>query len=152
MGVIHEPNMRSILVGKALPNLKLPTLEHPNDVVNVSSLLHGKVTVITIWASWCADCRQRIHDLALLKKKYKSDINLIGVAYRDKREDAARWILSAENPFAVNLYDSEGSVAIEYILFGMPDSVIIDERGNVIGWSFDVAHDVDQYMRVRKVP
>ncbi len=149
-GIIYDQNMHVLMKGKPAPNLKLPMLGPSDQAIDTNSLLQHKVTVITIWASWCADCSERLRNLTLLQKKYRSRVNFIGIAYKDERDKARTWIKRTPNPFSTNLYDPDGKSATEYWLIGIPYSVIIDAKGNFVGWFVDEPRILDDYMRSLK--
>lgn len=137
------------LIGNAAPSLQLATLESPQKLEEVTQHLNNKVTVITIWASWCVVCEKYNHELQSIKNKY--DMNLIGVAHKDKLEDSIQWIQKTINPFTQNFYDPNGEFSEKYQIVALPESVIIDKNGLVIKRAyFDTVDAIDEYMRSRQ--
>lgn len=118
----------SPLVGKPLPAFSLPTLDNPNKLLGNTDL-NGKVVLINVWASWCVACRQEHPVLMALARE--KQVPLIGLNYKDKREDALRVLQSDGNPYEVSLVDTTGRVGIDWGVYGVPETFVIDKQGVV---------------------
>lgn len=118
----------SPLVGKPLPAFSLPTLDNPNKLLSNTDL-NGKVVLINVWASWCVACRQEHPVLMALARE--KQVPLIGLNYKDKREDALRVLQSDGNPYEVSLVDTTGRVGIDWGVYGVPETFVIDKQGVV---------------------
>jgi len=118
----------SPLIGKAAPAFKLPRLDDSAQVINRDSMI-GKPWVLNVWASWCGPCREEHpHIVAFARTK---QVALIGLNYKDARNDAQAWLKEFGNPYDVSLSDLDGRVGIDYGVYGVPETFVID-RGGVI--------------------
>ncbi len=118
----------SPLVGKTLPGFSLPTLDDPNKLFTNADL-KGKVVLINVWASWCVACRQE-HPV-LMAVARERQVPLIGLNYKDKREDALRVLKTEGNPYEVSIVDANGRVGIDWGVYGVPETFVIDKQGVV---------------------
>ena len=116
----------SPLVDKPLPAFSLPTLDNPNRSLTNTDF-KGKVVLINVWASWCVACRQE-HPL-LMEVARAKQVSLIGLNYKDKREDALRVVQTEGNPYDVSLVDADGRVGIDWGVYGVPETFILDKTG-----------------------
>ena len=87
----------------------------------------NKVTLITIWASWCYSCVWE-HEF-LMKISKQKNIHLIGINYKDQRSSAKRIFEKYGNPYALNLTDPTGQTAIKLGVYGTPETLVVDEQG-----------------------
>ncbi len=127
IGLRLDPrSVPSPLVGKPAPDFRLPTLQDPQETLSRKSLL-GKVYLLNVWASWCVSCRQE-HPL-LVRLSSAGLVNLYGLDYKDQREDALRWLTDSGNPYQSVVMDEEGRIGIEYGVYGVPESYLIDKKG-----------------------
>lgn len=116
----------SPLVGKPLPAFELATLADAKRVVS-NETLRGRVYLLNVWASWCVACREEhplLNELARTKA-----VPIIGLNYKDKREDARQWLAALGNPYEMSLADSDGRVGIELGVYGVPETFVIDKAG-----------------------
>lgn len=118
----------SPLVDKPLPAFSLPTLDNPSRSMSNEDF-KGKVVLINVWASWCAACRQE-HPL-LMEVARAKQIPLIGLNYKDKREDGLRVLQTEGNPYDVSLVDADGRVGIDWGVYGVPETFVIDKTGMI---------------------
>ena len=116
----------SPLVGKPLPAFSLPTLENP-DKSFANADLHGKVVLINVWASWCVACKQE-HPV-LMRLAGEKRVPLIGLNYKDKRADAVRMLKADGNPYDLSIVDADGRVGIDWGVYGVPETFVIDKQG-----------------------
>lgn len=116
----------SPLVDKPLPAFSLPTLDDPSRSLTNTDF-QGKVVLINVWASWCAACRQE-HPL-LMEVARAKQVPLIGLNYKDKRDDALRVLQAEGNPYDVSLVDADGRVGIDWGVYGVPETFVIDKAG-----------------------
>jgi len=117
----------SPLIGKPAPALNLPELQTPESRM-ASSELKGRAFVLNVWGSWCVSCRVEhpiITDLA------KSGAIVVGYNYKDTPEDASRWLAQFGNPFALILQDTDGRAALDWGIYGAPETFVIDADGIV---------------------
>jgi len=116
----------SPLVDKPLPAFTLPTLENPKKSLSNADL-KGKVVLINVWASWCAACKQEHPVLMALARE--KQVPIIGLNYKDKREDATHMLRTEGNPYDVSIVDADGRVGIDWGVYGVPETFVIDKQG-----------------------
>ena len=116
----------SPLIDKPAPSFSLPTLAAPARSLATQDL-RGKVWVLNVWASWCVACRE---EHALLVEMAKLNVvPIYGLNYKDKRDAALGWLDQFGNPYVASLSDTEGLVGIEYGVYGVPETFVIDKAG-----------------------
>ena len=116
----------SPLIDKAAPRFSLPTLAAPEQTLS-SQDLRGQVWVLNVWASWCVACREE-HPLLVEMAKLNA-VPIFGLNYKDKRADALGWLARFGNPYTASLSDTEGLVGIDYGVYGVPETFVIDKAG-----------------------
>jgi cytochrome c biogenesis protein CcmG/thiol:disulfide interchange protein DsbE len=119
----------SALIGKPAPQIALPALEGANVGGFDPSSLKGNVTLVNVWASWCAPCRVE-HPLLMQLAKDKR-IRVAGINYKDQPVNAARFLMQLGNPFAVIGTDSAGRAAIEWGVYGVPETFVVGRDGTI---------------------
>lgn len=128
IGLTLKPEeIPSPLIGKPAPRFALPNLLAPGQSVTENSL-RGEVILVNVWASWCVACRDE-HEL--LKQAAESGIKILGLDYKDEREDALRWLQTLGNPYAVIAFDADGKAGIDWGVYKVPESFVVDKRGVV---------------------
>lgn len=131
IGVVHSPNkstMQSTLLGKPAPTFTLPVLGDDTRKV-ASTELAGRPWVLNVWGSWCPGCADE-HPL-LIEVARENRVPIIGLNWRDDDVDALRWIEQRGDPYAVILADREGRTAIDFGVYGAPETFFIDAEGLV---------------------
>ena len=116
----------SPLIGKPLPAFSLTTVADPARKVSRDDL-HGRVYLLSVWASWCVACREE-HPL-LNELTSRKAVTIIGLNYKDQREDALRWLGALGNPYEVSLSDQDGRLGIDLGVYGVPETFLIDKQG-----------------------
>ena len=123
---LNPREVPSPLVGKAAPEFTLPLLHEPDKKFSSREPL-GQVWVFNVWASWCAGCRE---EHPLLVNFAKSGVApLYGLNYKDRREDGLKWLKQYGDPYKASFYDLEGKVGIDYGVYGVPETYVIDKKG-----------------------
>jgi cytochrome c biogenesis protein CcmG, thiol:disulfide interchange protein DsbE len=125
----------SALIGKQAPQTNLPAVEGlMRDGVPVPGLnsedFIGKLTLVNVWGSWCVPCRQE-HPL-LMEIAKDSRIRLVGLNYKDQPENARRFLGDLGNPFAAVGADRAGRSAIEWGVYGVPETFLVGPDGKII--------------------
>ena len=131
VGVMRSPNkstMQSALLGKPAPAFDLPVLGDDTARVN-SAQLAGRPWVLNVWATWCVECRHE-HDM-LLAIARQGAVPLVGLDWKDEDGAAKKWLADLGNPYSVVAVDRDGRIAIEFGVYGAPETFFIDERGIV---------------------
>ena len=118
----------SPLIGKPAPAFDAPLLHAPQQQLRKEDLL-GTVWMLNVWASWCAACRDE-HPL-LVEFARRATVPLYGLNYKDQRADGQRWLAQLGNPYAASLFDPAGRIGIDYGVYGVPETFIIDKAGVV---------------------
>jgi cytochrome c biogenesis protein CcmG/thiol:disulfide interchange protein DsbE len=116
----------SPLIGKPLPAFSLATVADPARKVSRDDL-HGRVYLLNVWASWCVACRQEHPFLNELTSR--KAVTIIGLNYKDRREDAMQWIGRLGNPYELSLSDQDGRLGIDLGVYGVPETFLIDKQG-----------------------
>jgi cytochrome c biogenesis protein CcmG/thiol:disulfide interchange protein DsbE len=120
----------SALVGRPAPDFALPAVEGLSKPgLTRADLGQGRVTVINVWASWCAPCREE-HPI-LMELARRDDIDIVGIAYKDRPENSARFLGALGNPFARIGADEKGRAAIDWGVYGVPETFVVDGKGTV---------------------
>jgi cytochrome c biogenesis protein CcmG/thiol:disulfide interchange protein DsbE len=89
--------------------------------------MKGKVWMLNVWASWCASCRVE-HPL-LVELARSRVVPIVGLNYKDRREDALPWLAKHGDPYAMSAWDIDGRVGIDYGVYGAPETFVIDKQG-----------------------
>jgi cytochrome c biogenesis protein CcmG/thiol:disulfide interchange protein DsbE len=129
----RKPNrdaLPSPLVGKPAPAFTLPSLHEPDRMVSLSDL-RGAPFLMNVWGSWCAACREEHPVLTRFAESKR--VRVVGYNYKDARADALRWLEQFGNPFWLVVADLEGKTAIDWGVYGAPETFLVDGDG-VIRW------------------
>ncbi len=118
----------SVMIDKPVPDFDLPPLAAGSPGLK-SGELRGHVTLINFFASWCLPCRAE-HPL-LLSLAQDKRLEVDGVAYKNKPEDAAGYLTELGNPYARVVLDEPGRTAIDFGVYGVPESYLIDRQGRI---------------------
>jgi len=118
----------SPLLGKIAPPLTLPRLDDAEREFKREDLL-GKVWMLNVWASWCVACREEHSELVALSKR--GLLPIYGLNYKDKREDGQAWLNNFGNPYLASAFDAKGRAGIDWGVYGVPETFVIDQQGIV---------------------
>jgi cytochrome c biogenesis protein CcmG/thiol:disulfide interchange protein DsbE len=121
----------SALIGQPAPATQLPPLEGVDLPGFDPQALAGRVTLVNVWASWCVPCRQEHPVLMELARQGRVDI--AGFNYKDKPENARRFLAELGNPYTVLVTDESGRVAIDWGVYGIPETFLVGKDG-AIAW------------------
>lgn len=125
----------SVLLGREAPKTDLPPLEglkHAGKQVPGfnSDLFAGKLSIVNVWSSWCVPCRQE-HPL-LVELGKRDGVQIIGLNYKDKNENALRFLGQLGNPYDAVGVDQKGRGAIQWGVYGVPETYIVDKTGTIV--------------------
>ena len=118
----------SPLIDKPAPAFKLTRLDDPAATVSREDLL-GRVWMLNVWASWCVACREE-HPLLVAFSK-RQLLPVIGLNYKDARADGLAWLSRFGDPYAASAFDGDGRVGIDFGVYGVPETFIIDRQSIV---------------------
>jgi cytochrome c biogenesis protein CcmG, thiol:disulfide interchange protein DsbE len=116
----------SPLVGKPAPAFNLPQLHAPAKRFSPKEM-QGKVWLLNVWASWCVSCVQE-HPI-LVELSQQNIVPIYGLDYKDKSADALAWLNSKGNPYVLTVSDTDGRIGIDYGVYGVPETYVIDKQG-----------------------
>lgn len=116
----------SPLVGKLAPAFTLPQLQDPSKQFS-SQEMKGKVWLLNVWASWCVSCREE-HPI-LVELARQNIVPIYGLDYKDKRADALMTLREGGDPYVLSISDTEGRIGIDYGVYGVPETYVIDKQG-----------------------
>jgi len=133
IGLDRNPHeLPSPLVGRAAPSFDLPRL-HADAAAGPGRFapadMQGKVWMLNVWASWCVSCRQE-HPV-LLDIAKSAVVPLVGLDYKDAVGDARAWLAQHGDPYLLSAVDADGRVGIDYGVYGVPETYVIDKRGTI---------------------
>jgi cytochrome c biogenesis protein CcmG/thiol:disulfide interchange protein DsbE len=123
---LNPREVPSPLIGKPAPAFELPQLHKP-DATFAPKDMQGKVWLLNVWASWCVSCRQE-HPL-LVELAKSGIVPIYGLNYKDPRDDALRWLKQFGDPYVLSIVDAEGRIGIDYGVYGVPETYVIDKAG-----------------------
>jgi cytochrome c biogenesis protein CcmG/thiol:disulfide interchange protein DsbE len=125
----HDPRLiPSPLINKPAPEFALPVLHQPDTQMTLADM-RGKVWLLNVWASWCVSCRDE-HPV-LLEFSKRQLVPIIGLDYKDKRDDALAWLNQFGNPYTNSIMDTAGRVGIDFGVYGVPETFLIDGQGRI---------------------
>ena len=126
-GLYLDPReVPSPLIDKPAPEFALTRLDQPEQTIRRADML-GKVWMLNVWASWCESCRDE-HPYLVEFAKLKA-LPIYGLDYKDQREPAQAWLAERGNPYDASLFDANGRVGIDFGVYGVPETFVIDKQG-----------------------
>ena len=126
-----DPNKPpSALINKNAPNFLSQSLYNSNRYVGTKDLKNKKV-LINFFASWCLPCKVE-HPLFFELSKNYPDLYILGFNHKDKIEDAKKYLLEDGNPYSFVGIDQDGMIALEFGVFGLPETFLINENGKIV--------------------
>lgn len=127
LGLNLKPSeIPSPLLNKPAPAFSALKLQTPEEKLTPGDL-KGKVWLFNVWASWCVSCRAEHPVLNELAKQNAAVI--VGLNYKDDPNDAKNWLDTLGNPYNVSIMDQDGRIGIDYGVYGVPETFVIDKKG-----------------------
>ncbi|HEX6003617.1 MAG TPA: DsbE family thiol:disulfide interchange protein [Burkholderiales bacterium] len=123
---LNPREVPSPLIDKPAPGFFLPQLHAPERNFSPASM-KGQVWILNVWASWCEACRDEHPVLVDFAKRGVAP--LLGLNYKDRRADALEWLKRFGDPYSTSIVDAEGKVGIDYGVYGVPETYVIDKQG-----------------------
>jgi cytochrome c biogenesis protein CcmG, thiol:disulfide interchange protein DsbE len=128
-GLGKDPtHLDSALIGKPVPAFELSDLDDENRQLN-HEVFQGEVSLLNVWGTWCPACRDEHDDLVWLAEE--KGVRIIGLNYKDNRDDALAWLRDLGNPYATSIYDPRGTLGFDLGVYGAPETYVIDAQGIV---------------------
>lgn len=129
-GLDRDPSkLPSPLIGKPAPEVSLPHLADPGAAPWTTAQMRGEVWLLNVWGSWCAGCKVEhplLNELASRKL-----VPIVGMAWKDRPEDSTAWLARLGDPYSIKVMDREGNAAIDWGVYGAPETFVIDKAGIV---------------------
>lgn len=127
VGLTLKPReVPSPFIGKPAPAFRVPQLHDESKTISPEDL-RGKVWLLNVWASWCVSCREE-HPV-LVDFARQNLVPIYGLNYKDNRDDALAWLGGGGNPYIVSAYDRAGNVGIDWGVYGVPETFVVDKQG-----------------------
>lgn len=127
IGLMRDPReIPSPLINKPAPQFQTVRLDAPDQKFSSKDML-GKVWLLNTWASWCVACRVE-HPLLMEYAKAKL-VPIVGLDYKDKDDEGQRWLSRFGNPYDLTIVDRDGRIGIEFGVYGVPETFVIDKAG-----------------------
>jgi cytochrome c biogenesis protein CcmG/thiol:disulfide interchange protein DsbE len=123
---LNPREVPSPLIDKPAPAFQLARLDDPAQTVTLADL-RGQVWLLNVWASWCVACLEE-HPL-LVEFSRSGTVPIYGLNYKDKPDAAAAWLGKHGNPYTLSIVDADGRVGIDYGVYGVPETFVIDKQG-----------------------
>jgi cytochrome c biogenesis protein CcmG/thiol:disulfide interchange protein DsbE len=120
----------SPLIGKSMPAFSLPVLGEPARRVSAKDLV-GQPFLLNVWGSWCPTCRDEQPQMSALAQA--RTVRIIGYNYKDAPADAQQWLQEFGNPFEFVIADEDGQAALDWGIYGAPETFLVDAAG-VVRW------------------
>ena len=116
------------LIGKKIDHFELKGLD--GNIINSNQLLNNKYTLVNFWASWCAPCKKEHKHLMSLSTN--SSLKILGVNFKDKKDNAMKFLEDLGNPYYYLAEDKQGKQSVKFGIYGIPESILIDSNLQVI--------------------
>jgi cytochrome c biogenesis protein CcmG/thiol:disulfide interchange protein DsbE len=127
IGLTRDPHeIPSPLINKPASMFIAPILQTPAEKFSAKDML-GKVWLLNTWASWCVACRQE-HPILMEFAKTKT-LPIIGLDYKDQNTEGMKWLARYGNPYDQTITDQDGRIGIDFGVYGVPESFLIDKAG-----------------------
>jgi cytochrome c biogenesis protein CcmG/thiol:disulfide interchange protein DsbE len=123
---LNPREVPSPLINKPAPPFELQQLHDPAKTFSQKDML-GKVWMLNVWASWCVACREEHGTIIQLSRM--GVVPVYGLNYKDERNDGINWLNKLGNPYLASAYDRDGRIGIDYGVYGVPETYVIDKSG-----------------------
>src|SRR5712691_1526087 len=130
IGLGRDPNvLPSPLIGKSVPEFSLPPVKG-RSLGLATGDLKGDVSLVNVFASWCVACREE-HPV-LMRLRAQGTVPIHGLNYKDKPDDAARWLDTMGDPYTRTGSDLGGQIGIDWGVYGVPETFLVDPQGRIV--------------------
>jgi cytochrome c biogenesis protein CcmG/thiol:disulfide interchange protein DsbE len=125
---LNPREVPSPLIDKPAPQFKLVQLHEPEKTLSTADM-KGQVWLLNVWASWCVSCREE-HPILVELSKAKI-VPIIGLNYKDENTAGMKWLTQNGDPYNLSVVDKDGRVGIDYGVYGVPETFVIDKQGTI---------------------
>jgi cytochrome c biogenesis protein CcmG/thiol:disulfide interchange protein DsbE len=125
---LNPSKVTSPLLGKPAPEFSLPTVHDPEERIGTADL-KGQVSLLNVWGTWCIECR---HEHDFLLELARIGVPIYGLNLRDERAKAVEWLADLGDPYVASAFDVDGRVAIDWGVYGAPETFLIGRDGTVL--------------------
>lgn len=130
VGLTRDPSkVPSALIDRPIPEFALPAIEGSGVPGLTAEAIKGKVALVNVFASWCVPCK--VEHPIFMRLTEDKRVPIYGINYKDKAEDARGWLKTLGNPYAAIGHDEPGRVGIEWGVYGVPETFIVDREGRI---------------------
>lgn len=127
-GLSRDPReIPSPLVGKPAPAVSLPRLDDPSAPPWTTESMRGRVWLLNVWGSWCSGCQ--VEHPVLLDLARQNVAPIVGLAWKDRPQASKDWLAKLGDPYVLNVSDQTGKAAIDWGVYGAPETFVIDKAG-----------------------
>lgn len=123
---LNPREVPSPFIGKPAPAFNLAQLHEPTKMIS-SKDMAGQVWLLNVWASWCVSCR--VEHPVLMDLARQGVVPILGLNYKDGRDAGVGWLRQFGNPYKASAFDTDGRVGIDYGVYGVPETFVIDKLG-----------------------
>jgi cytochrome c biogenesis protein CcmG/thiol:disulfide interchange protein DsbE len=123
---LNPREVPSPLIGKPAPAFDLPLLHAPDKRFSQKDML-GSVWILNVWASWCPPCLVEHPVVTQVSRSGMAPV--VGLNYKDARDEALPWLKRNGDPYRLVAFDADGRIGIDYGVYGVPETYVIDRRG-----------------------
>ncbi|MBI2305934.1 MAG: DsbE family thiol:disulfide interchange protein [Rhodocyclales bacterium] len=123
---LNPREVPSPFIGKPAPAFSVPQLHAADHRIAPADMV-GKVWLLNVWASWCVSCRQE-HPV-LMELAGRNVVPILGLDYKDERDAGIAWLREHGDPYLLSAYDRDGRIGIDYGVYGVPETFVIDKAG-----------------------
>ncbi len=146
-GRADRESLPSPLIGQRAPDFDLPLLHAPEYRITLDDL-RGSPFVMYVWGSWCPECR--VEHPVLTRFALTKRVRVIGYNLKDERDDALRWLEQYGNPYVLVIADTDGRTAIDWGIYGAPETFLVDAAG-IVRWKY-VGAVTDEVLETQLIP
>jgi cytochrome c biogenesis protein CcmG/thiol:disulfide interchange protein DsbE len=130
IGLTRDPSViPSALIDHPIPDFELPAVKEAGVPGLSDETIRGKVALVNVFASWCAPCK--VEHPILMRLARENRVAIYGINYKDWWEDARGWLGQLGNPYSAIGYDESGRVALDWGVYGVPETFLIDKQGRI---------------------
>jgi len=129
-GLTRDPSkIPSALIDRPIPEFALPELAGAGRPALSTAAIKGEVALVNVFASWCLPCK--VEHPIFMRLARERVVPIHGISYKDKAEDSRRWLADLGNPYTAIGWDFDGRVAIDWGVYGVPETFVVDRTGTI---------------------